>query len=94
MSKTTANRLGLDTVDSDQIAVRLADGKTVTTASHTTTAVHLNSLIIELRFELLNAEVTTILGMPFLEAANPQINWKAKSVKIKHRGKLINIPTL
>ncbi len=54
----------------------------------------IGGLEVNLRFEILSADVATILGMPFLEVCNPQINWKRKTVKIKHRGKLVNIPTL
>jgi hypothetical protein len=32
--------------------------------------------------------------MPFLEVTNPQINWKRKTIKIKYKGKLVDIPTL
>ena len=51
--------------------VRLADGKTIETTAHTTTVIRLGELYVELRFEILDAEVATILGMPFLESANP-----------------------
>ena len=47
-----------------------------------------------MRFEILDADVATIFGMPFLELANPQINWQTKTIKIKHKGRLIEIPTL
>lgn len=32
--------------------------------------------------------------MPFLETANPQINWKKKTLKVKYKGRLLEIPTL
>jgi hypothetical protein len=51
-------------------------------------------LFVSLRFEVLDEQVATILGMPFLEIANPHINWKRKTIKIKYRGKLMEIPTL
>ena len=46
-------------------------------------------------FDLLgDADVACILGMPFLEICNPQINWKQKTIRIKHKGRLIIIPTV
>jgi hypothetical protein len=49
---------------------------------------------VHLRFEILDADVATILGMPFLETCNPIINWKRKTIAIKHKNRVINIPTL
>ncbi len=46
-----------------------------------------------MRFEVLEQQVSTIFGMPFLEATNPVINWKKKSIKIKHKGKFYDVPT-
>ena len=43
---------------------------------------------------MLDETVNTILGMPFLEATNPIINWKTKQIKIKYKGKLYTIPTV
>ena len=68
------------------ITVRLADGKTVKSSAFCVASVHLGHLIIQQRFEILDADVSTILSMPFLESANPIINWKKKSVRIKHKG--------
>lgn len=45
-----------------------------------------------MRFEVLDEKVSVILGMPFLEATNPHINWKRKTLKVKYRGKLFDIP--
>jgi hypothetical protein len=38
--------------------------------------------------------MATILGMPFLESVNPRVNWKKKSVQIKHKGKLHDVTTV
>ena len=32
--------------------------------------------------------------MPFLESANPVINWKSKSIKIKYKGNFFTIPNV
>lgn len=94
ISRNVAEKCGLDISSSDTITVRLADGQVVTTSAYTTAVVRLGELWMEMRFEILDAEVATIFGMPFLELANPQINWQTKTLKIKHRGRLIEIPTL
>lgn len=85
---------GLEIVENNSIVVKLADGKTITTTAYTTCIVQLGELYLPLRFEILEADISTILGMPFLEATNPQINWKARTLKIKHKGRLVDIPTL
>ena len=53
----------------------------------------LGELITSLRFEILNEDVAIILGMPFLEVANPHINWKTKTIRIKYKGRLVPVPT-
>ncbi len=42
---------------------------------------------------MLNEEVATILGMPFLECTNPNINWRRKTMRIKYKGKFVEVPT-
>ncbi len=63
------------------------------TTAHIIADVSLGELSTQLRFEILTEDVAVILGIPFLEVANPQINWKQKTIKIKHRGHLISLPT-
>jgi hypothetical protein len=36
----------------------------------------IGDLMVQQRFEVLDAEVATILGMPFLRTCNPIINWR------------------
>ncbi len=93
MSRATAESFNLKIIPSDGITVRLADGQTVQTKAYAVADVRLGELSTSLRFEILSEDIAIILGMPFLEVANPQINWKQKSIKIKHKGRLINIPT-
>lgn len=61
--------------DCNSIVVRLADGKTVRTTAFCVADVDLGDLQLSLRFEILDENVSIIFGMPFLEAANPIINW-------------------
>ena len=35
-----------------------------------------------LRFYVINADVPTILGMPFLATVNPQIDWQKRKVTV------------
>ena len=35
-----------------------------------------------LRFHVIDADVPTILGMPFLATANPQIDWQKRKVTV------------
>ncbi len=37
--------------------------------------------------------MATILGMPFLECTNPNINWRRKTMRIKYKGKFVEVPT-
>lgn len=71
MSRSSAEKIGLDVTSSDTITVRLADGQTVDTTAHAIAVVKLGELWLEMRFEILDADVATIFGMPFLEIANP-----------------------
>lgn len=80
-------------VHTDTIAVRLADGQHVQTTAHCIAEIQVGDLYLQQRFEILNEEVATILGMPFLECTNPNINWRRKTLKIKHKGKLVEVPT-
>lgn len=79
---------------SSDIIVKLADGQTVTTRAYTTCVVQLGPLFVNLRFEILEADVSTILGMPFLETCNPKIDWRKRTMQIKYKTRLIDIPTL
>ncbi len=71
MSRAAAESHNLKIIPSNGITVRLADGQTVQTNSYAITEVRLGELTVTLRFELLTEDVTIILGMPFLEVANP-----------------------
>jgi predicted aspartyl protease len=71
ISRRIAEKFGLKITKSSDIIVKLADGKTVTTQAYATCVVQLGPLSVSLRFELLEANIATILGMPFLETCNP-----------------------
>ena len=73
--------------------MRLADGQHVHTTAHCIAEVQVGSLYLQQRFEVLTEGVATILGMPFLECTNPMINWKRKQMRIKYKGKLVEVPT-
>ena len=94
ISLHSAKKYNLDIIDDKSISVKLADGNIINTNSYTTTDVTLGEVSVHLRFEILDADVAIILGMPFLEACNPIINWKLKTMSIKHKNRVISIPTL
>jgi hypothetical protein len=43
----------------------------VKTSAYTTTTLVIGQLSVQLRFEVLDESISTILGMPFLETTNP-----------------------
>jgi hypothetical protein len=94
ISLKNAQKYNLDITNDVKISVKLADGNIVTTCAYTTCEVKLGEVYVNLRFEILNADVAVILGMPFLEACNPTINWKLKTISIKHKNRIFSVPTL
>lgn len=74
--------------------MRLADGNKVQSKYYTEALVRFGMLQTYLRFEVLDCEVHTILGMPFLEQYNPKINWTQKTIKLPYKQRWIDIPTI
>jgi predicted aspartyl protease len=78
ISVKNAKHIGMQFVYTDTIAVRLADGQHVHTKAHCVANIQVGTLYLQQRFEIIDGEVATILGMPFLECINPHINWRKK----------------
>ncbi len=45
-----------------------------------------------MRFEVLDADVPSILGMTFLSQVNPTIDWKLPRMSVKRGSRTLNIP--
>lgn len=74
--------------------MRLADGNKVQSKYYTEALVRFGMLQAYLRFEVLDCDVHTILGMPFLEEYNPKINWTHKTIKLPYKQRWIEVPTI
>lgn len=94
ISRHFVEKYNLDIFEDQALKVRLADGNELSTHSYTNCVIRLGSFWTHQRFEILNAEITTIFGMPFLEAYNPIIDWKAKTVQIPTKNGVTNLPTI
>lgn len=56
--------------------------------------VQLGAYTCKLQFEVLDVDVQTILGMPFLENVNPTIDWVNKTIKVKHFANTLHLPVV
>lgn len=83
LSLSDCNYLGLN-VDrcSNCQNVRLADGKVLKVVGSVRAIVDFSVFQTSLQFEVIDAEIPAILGIPFLEQVNPIINWKKKLLKV------------
>lgn len=94
MSRSQAEKIGLDIFEDNKLQVRLADGNQIFSNSYAHCAFRLGSLWTNQRFEILNADISTIFGMPFLEEYNPQIDWTNKVVLVPTKHGVTTIPTI
>ena len=45
-------------------------------------------------FELLDCNVSPILGLPFLTKLNPRVDWKSRTMEIRRGSRRIFLPTV
>ena len=89
ISSRVASQLKLPTVVKDQPdPVRLADGSTLDSVSVTRLGFRLDGFRDVDTFHVLDLkEFDVVLGDPWLRRMNPSIDWKKRTMKVKHSGK-------
>lgn len=81
MSDQQCLELGLNVNRCNNCAnVRLADGKVLKVSGSVRAIVDFGVFQTSLQFEVVNAEIPAILGIPFLQQVNPVIDWQKKSL--------------
>ena len=84
ISATTCRDLGLKILKGGiQQNVKLADGKVLKVLGQVNTVVDFGCFQVCLEFEVVQADIPSILGMTFFTQVNPIIMWREKLLRIK-----------
>ena len=69
--------------------VKVATGEEQRVDSFVKIGVYFNSICLVLSFRIIGMDPEIVLGIPFLERFDPFINWKRKTLRFSHRGRLV-----
>jgi len=73
--------------------VMVADGAQLDVNSEVTSNITIGNFTTTAKFHLLDTKYAMLLGMPFLEAHAPEINWRDGNMRIRDRGDVYHIAT-
>ena len=67
--------------------MQLADGKKLSVVGFSTITLDFGFFVCDVKVDIIDAKIPSILGMPFLHTYNPTINWNKRTLTILRGGR-------